>query len=142
MENTGVSITHIGREDPFIDRNYGSNLSFGPGQSRTVPADLAARLLRHGDVFELTKDGAKVEKPAKAPVDDTQAVLQASKEKQDEQNEELNQRQNLVDQINLMDKDALKDFAHTKYGQPIPKTMTVENMRAKVVGFIDQFGMV
>lgn len=44
--------------------------------------------------------------------------------------------------LNLMDKDALKDFAHTKYGQALPKTLSVENMRAKVVGFIDMYGLV
>lgn len=137
---SGVAVTYTGREDPFIERNYGSGLAFEQGQTRVVPDELAAKLLRHGDVFS-AGDASNV-KQAKTPVDDTeQSLEQANRAKKDREDLE-NQRQDVVDRVNQMDKDALKEFAQTKYGQPIPKTMSVENMRAKVVGLIDQFGLV
>lgn len=45
-----------------------------------------------------------------------------------------------MDQVNNMDKDALKEFASVKFNQAIPKTLSLENMRAKVAGLVEQFG--
>ena len=137
-----VRVTYTGREDPFIDRNYGSNLAFTQGQTRAVPIELGVKLLRHADVFEAsTEEAPESEKPAPA-VDDTGAQLAEAAKTQAELDAAHNERQNVVDQVNLMDKDALKEYAHTKYGQPLPKTMSEASMRAKVVGLIDQFGLV
>ena len=147
-------VTYTGRETPFIDRLYGSRLTFEPGQTRLLPAALAERLLRHSDVFEPASEAAPApagkaraallnESPkTDKPLDDTQATLEQSAKEQAEREAALNNRQNLVDQVNLMDKDALKSFAHEKYGQPLTKSLSVDNMRAKVVGLIDQYGMV
>lgn len=150
-----LAVTYTGKEAPFIERNYGSSLSFEPGQTRALPAELAAKLLRHADVFELAAPSkpkkAQTEETAaqtdeatkpKDEVDDTATQLAEATKKQDEQGALVNERQNVVDQVNLMDKDALKEYAHIKYGQPLPKTLSVDNMRAKVVGFIDQYGLV
>lgn len=147
-------VTYTGRETPFTDRLYGSRLTFEPGQTRSLPSQLAERLLRHADVFErgtaaapapagkspspLKNESPKTDKP----LDDTRATLEQSAKEQAAREATLNQRQNLVDAVNAMDKDALKSFAQEKYGQPLTKTLSVENMRAKVVGLIDQFGMV
>ena len=139
----GVAVTFIGREENFVERNYGSGLTFGKGETRVLPDELASKLLRHADVFE-PGDAAKATK-AKEPkpqADDTTEQLDKSEALKREQEAQNNERQNVVDQVNLMDKDALKEYAHVKYGQPLPKTMSVDNMRAKVVGFIDQYGLV
>ena len=137
---TSVAVIYIGRETPFVERNYGSNLSFEPGQSRIVPSELANKLLRHADVFKVVSQPESA--PAALANDDTEHALKQSEEKKVEQDAKENQRQDLVDQVNLMDKDALKEFAQSKYGQPLSKTLHVDNMRARVVGFIDQYGMV
>lgn len=141
QQHQGIAVTYTGRETPFVERNYGSALQFEPGQTRIVPVELAARLLRHADVFTTGKlaDAEAVQVPA---ADNTQAVLELADQQKAEQAVIDNQRQDVVDQINLMDKDALKEYAHIKYGQPLTKTLSVENMRAKVVGFIDQYGLV
>lgn len=136
--NSGA-VTYIGRENPFIERNYGSGLSFEPGQSRTVPDELAAKLLRHGDVFST---GKRESVPVEPVGDGTRQALMLADVHQAERVALENQRQDVVDQVNLMDKDALKGFAHIKYGQPLPKTLSIENMRSKVVGLIDQYGLV
>lgn len=150
MQYSTTSITHIGREDPFIDRNYGSGLSFALGQTRTVPDDLAAKLLRHVDIFKKAEAHAPVLVPVPLPepekpvieLDDTQAQLQAAAEKQAIEDAKLNERQNMVDQINAMDKNALKDYAQTKYRLVLPKNTSVEALRSQVVGMIDRFGAV
>lgn len=148
-QDQGVAVTYTGREDPFVERNYGSALQFVTGQTRIVPVELAVRLLRHADVFEPAKavneegSTSDADKPAATgQSDDTATQIAAAAAKATEQASLDNQRQDAVDQINIMDKDALKDYAHVKYGQPLPKTLSVENMRAKVVGLIDQFGLV
>ncbi len=141
MTPSSVRVTYTGREDPFIERNYGSSLSFAPGQTRAVPIDLSAKLLRHKDVFAPATGDAPPEK-AKTSADDTATQLAEAAKANAEVDAQLNERQNVVDQVNLMNKDALKEFAHTKYGQPLPKTMSEATMRAKVVGLIDQYGLV
>ena len=55
MTSNEVSVTYTGREDPFIDRIYRTGLTFTPGQTRVMPAPLAARFLRHEDVFQKGK---------------------------------------------------------------------------------------
>lgn len=140
---SGVAVTYTGREDPFVERNYGSSLTFEIGQTRVVPAELAAKLLRHADVFAPGDESTvKVTKPAGNKTDDTEEALKQAAAAKKERDALDNLRQDMVDQVNIMDKDALKEFAQTKYGQPIPKTLSVENMRTKVVGLIDQFGLV
>jgi len=133
----GIAVKYFGRESPFVERNYGSGLTFDPGQTRVVPPELAARLLRHADVFSKGDDNATLED---TDSDSTQAQLEAAAKKKALEDVDLSNRQDLVDQINRMDKDALKDYASIKYGQSLPKTLSVENMRIKVVQFIDQFG--
>lgn len=137
---SGVAVTYTGREDPFIERNYGSGLAFEQGQTRVVPEELAAKLLRHADVFA-TGDVASVKEEVSTGDDTEESLKRADAAKKNLEALE-NQRQDVVDRVSVMDKEALKEFAKTKYGQPIPKTMSVENMRAKVIGFIDQFGLV
>lgn len=138
----GIAVQYVGRETPFVELNYGSGLSFEPGQTRVVPHELAERLLRHADVFSKGEDGdaTVTEKPESG--DGTQEQIDAAAKEKAAKDAELSQRQDLVDQINQMGKDALKDFANVKYGQALPKTLSVENMRIKVVGLIDQFGAV
>lgn len=58
-----VGVTYTGAENPFKDRIYKTGLTFKPGQSRVLPPALAARFLRHTDVFRRTdEDAVQVEK--------------------------------------------------------------------------------
>ena len=64
----GVPVKYIGREDPFYDRLYGSNLPFVPGQVRVITdLDLVAKFLRHDDCFERAVLAPVVPAPAPAP---------------------------------------------------------------------------
>lgn len=143
MPSKTIAVTYTGLEDPFVERNYGSALTFEAGQTRALPPELAEKLLRHADVFVPAGEDDALSAPTE-PVDEgkdnTAGLLDLAEKEKALQEAALNERQSVVDQVNLMDKDALKEYAQNRYGQPLPKTMAVETMRSKVVGLIDQFG--
>lgn len=205
-KTAGVPVKYIGREDPFYDRLYGSNLSFEREQVRVIPdLDLVAKFLRHSDCFErvviapaapapvvepapvvvpalvapdaqggestsgagdagegpngsiaegAAPDGAGGEEdgapagdtqPADdgthEPEDDTDAVLAEAKKVEEARRQADQNRLDLVQTLDSMDKDALQDWGFDKFQQKVPKTLTVENMRARLVEMIDQYGV-
>ncbi len=179
----GVSVKYIGREDPFYDRLYGSNLPFVPGQVRVITdLDLVAKFLRHDDCFERvvlepavaatvpapvqppaaptgegssSESGAAPQAPvaptgdvrqgkdesAQEPEDDTATRLAAAKKLEDDQKLAEQNRLDLVQTLDSMDKDALQEFGVTKFSQKVPKNLSVEKMRARIVEMIDQYGV-
>ena len=72
--------------------------------------------------------------------DDTQALLDEQKAKNKDKDDEQRELQALYDQVNVMDKDALKDFAQSHYQQNTNNSKSVENIRLDVTAMIDQFG--
>ncbi|WP_398493395.1 hypothetical protein [Variovorax sp.] len=199
-KTAGVSVKYIGREDPFYDRLYGSNLSFKPEQVRPInDLDLVAKFLRHSDCFERvviapatpapvvvptpaapdaqggesaagagdagegsddgTAEGAAPDgaggqadgapagdtQPADdgthEPEDDTDAVLAEAKKAEEARKLADQTRLDLVQTLDSMDKDQLQDWGFDKFQQKVPKTLTPENMRARLVEMIDQYGV-
>lgn len=148
-----VSIKYIGKREPWHDRLYRTGLVFDCNQVRTIPWDMARKFLRHEDLFEKVDADAKDEgdetpqKPegdtqddSNQEPDDTQALLDEQEAKNKDKDDEQKELQALYDQVNVMDKDALKDFAQTHYQQNTNNSKSVENIRIDVVGMIDQFG--
>ena len=148
-----VSIKYIGKREPWPDRLYRTGLVFDCDQVRTIPWDMARKFLRHEDLFEKVDADAKDEdskasQSSKADTsndgdkaaDDTQALLDEQEAKNKDKDDEQTELQALYDQVNVMDKDALKDFAFTHYQQKINKSKSEENLRIEVNGMIDQFG--
>lgn len=142
-----IGVTYTGTEEPFVDRIYRSRLTFMPGQSRELPPELATKFLLHADVFERSEAGEpkaksadKGAKKASEPKDDTQEKLEAAKKAEDERRQKENQRFELHQQIDKMDKPALRDWAKEKFRQDLPGNLGVEKMRDRVKGFVDQFG--
>ena len=199
-KTAGVPVKYIGREDPFYDRLYGSNLSFEREQVRVISdLDLVAKFLRHSDCFErvVIAPAAPAPAPAPAPVepdthdsestsgdggggegsdggtaesaasdgaggqadgapsgdtppaddgtqeqeDDTDAVLAEAKKVEEARRLAEQNRLDLVQTLDSMDKDQLQDWGFDKFQQKVPKTLSVENMRARLVEMIDQFGV-
>lgn len=148
-----VSIKYIGKREPWHDRLYRTGLVFDCNQVRTIPWDMARKFLRHEDLFEKVDADAKDEgdeagksseddaqNDSEQDSDDTQALLDEQKAKNKDKDDEQKELQALYDQVNVMDKDALKDFAQTHYQQNTNNSKSVENIRIDVVGMIDQFG--
>ena len=145
-----LSIKYIGKREPWHDRLYRTGLVFDCNQVRAIPWDMARKFLRHEDLFEQVdadaKDnGDKAKKTGKADdaknqADDTQALLDEQTAKNKSKDDEQAELQALYDQVSVMDKDALKDFAMTHYQQKTNNSKSVENIRLDVNSMIDQFG--
>ena len=148
-----VSIKYIGKREPWHDRLYRTGLVFDCDQVRTIPWDMARKFLRHEDLFEKVDADAK-DKNDKADeksktdkadddsqtADDTQALLDEQTAKNKSKDDEQFELQALYDQVSVMDKDALKDFAMTHYQQKTNNSKSVENIRLDVNSMIDRFG--
>lgn len=147
-----VSIKYIGKREPWHDRLYRTGLVFDCNQVRTIPWDMARKFLRHEDLFEQVDADAKDESNETPPAeddtpddsdqnpDDTQALLDEQEAKNKDKDDEQTELQALYDQVNVMEKDALKDFAQNHYQQKTNNSKSVENIRLDVTAMIDQFG--
>jgi len=138
-----VLVQYIGRKEAWFDTLYGSGLSFVKDQVRAVPPAIASQFLRHGDTFAKAE---AVAVPASVEVidsstDDTEALLKKSREEEDALRLEQNRVLDLKDQVNTMEKDALLAFAFTHFQQRLPANMKPENIRTKIHGLIDQYGV-
>ena len=133
-----VGVTYTGSEDPFVDRIYRSRLTFERGQTRELPPELAAKFLQHADVFQAAGE-AKAKKPAKSK-DDTQEQLEAAEKAESERREQENTRFEVHQQIDKMDKAAMRDFAKTNFKVDFPGALGEAKMREQVKGLVDQYG--
>ena len=118
-------IKYVGKRPTYIDGMYGTHTAFVQGETVMVDSDIATKMLRHHDQYELGKaKGAApaVESPNEKPVKEDEAT------------------QDLRDQINIMDKHALKQMAWERYQQRFSGNPSVESLRAKVTQLVDQFG--
>lgn len=135
-----VPVTYIGRREHFVDRLYGSALSFEKGQSRSLPPDLATQFLRHGDLFARATEAVSA-KPAADTMDaETQAGVDRANGAKAAVDQEQNSLHELRSTVNNMTKEALLDFAKVKYGQSLKRADSVATLRTAVIGMIDQFG--
>ena len=148
-----VAVKYVGKREPWGDRLYRTGLVFNCGQVRTIPWDMARKFLNHQDLFEQVnadvkdKDDEQTEPTLEddqdnddqAP-DDTQALLDEQKAKDKDKDDEQTELQALYDQVSVMEKDALKDFAQNHYQQKTNNSKSVENIRLDVTAMIDQFG--
>src|SRR5690554_2231366 len=131
-----IAVEYIGRREQWIEKRHASGLTFTRGQVRNLPEDLAHRLLRHNDLFAIAKGDAG------SGDDDTAEQLAKANAKAGKSKDEQRERQEILDQIMTMDKDALAEFAYTRYEQQINKRRSVDNLREEVLGYVDQFGVV
>ncbi|RZL88826.1 MAG: hypothetical protein EOP82_21660 [Variovorax sp.] len=140
-ENTPdlVPVAYTGRDAVWTDNLYGSNLPFAQGQTRMVPPELAARLLRHADVFE-PGEAPKAKKGAKT--DDTAELLAKAELERAEVNKLAFNLQDLRDQIAHMEKPALAHFAKVNYRQDMDMRLKVDTLRQQANAFIDLYGVV
>ena len=147
-----VSIKYIGKREPWHDRLYRTSLVFDCNQVRTIPWEMARKFLRHEDLFKKVDDDAKdkgkssqsskadTQNDSDKAADDTQALLDEQAAKNKSKDDEQRELQALYDQVSVMDKDALKDFAQKHYQQNTNNSKSVENIRLDVTAMIDQFG--
>lgn len=130
-----TAVTYIHPRESYTDYQYGTGLTFVTGQTRSLPGELAQKFLRHKDLFALG-DAADV------GADDTSGKLAAANAGKDEQRDEVSRLQDLRDQVNIMTKVELQAYATNNYRQSLPPKSSVADMRASVIGLIDQYGAI
>ena len=134
-----TAVTYVGKRY-WADRLYGSGLDFEPGQTREMPTELARKFLKHADMFS-TASVTPAQERKQQELDDTQAKLDAAAQKRALKKAEQDRRQDLVDRVNAMDEQSLRDFAKSTYQQEIDgRVHDMAKLREKVIGFVDQFG--
>jgi hypothetical protein len=134
--NSDVTVVaYIGRREAWLDNQYGTGLTFVTKQARTLPNEIAQKLLRHQDLFAVAAKAAPSKK------DDTDELLAAAENGKQEDLAEINRRFNLIADVMNMEKSALKDFASAHYRQDLNGKLNVETLRHQVVGLIDQYGV-
>lgn len=141
-----TAVQYIGRRDTFTDHLYGTGLVFEKGQVRNLPSELARKFLRHGDQFaeNVAREGEQqiVQTTEEPDQDDTAAKLAEAQKLQELERDKESQLQDLKVQVNAMTKTALGQYALTNYQQKLDQSKTVAELRAQVIGMIDQFGPV
>lgn len=143
-------VQYIGRKPTYTDLLYGTGLTFVPNQVRTLPARLAAKFLRHSDLFQQELQGdeqqnEQAQKPDQSDTppkleDNTAAVLAAAQKQQDEQAQKDLERAGLMDQVRTMTKPELQTLAKDRWNQVLAKNLTLESTRERVLQFVDQYG--
>lgn len=128
-----VAVTYIHARESYTDHSYGTGLVFTKGQTRILPGELAQKFLRHADLFA-EGDVADVAD------DDTSSTLAAATEGKNEQRDDVSRLQDLRDQVSIMTKADLQAYAMNNYRIPVKGNAT--EMRAAVIGLIDQYGAV
>jgi len=137
-------IKYIGRKPSYTDFVHGSKLTFEPGQVRLIPDDsLARKFLRQVDIFERgdqVQEQAPTTMTTEPPKDDTLSQLEAVQSEKDQANELDKQRNDLLDQVRVMDRSQLDILANDRWGQKLHSRLSLKNARAKVLQFVDQYG--
>lgn len=142
--NSKVNIQYIGLREFWRDNLYHTGLHFERGQIRLVSVDAARKLLRHPDVFELVADD-ELEQAGKQDedvTDETSELEQAGKQDADNEMSAFDEVQDVIMEINQMDKESLSLYAQSNYSQLLDKRKSVDTLREEVVQMVHQFGIV
>ena len=100
-------------------------------------------MLKHADLFaEGELDEGVVITDATTSTDDTGKLLDEAAKQLQEKTRQQEQIQGVIDRLGQMDKDQLADYAYVNYQQKVPKTLSVENMKERVIQLVNQFGIV
>lgn len=142
MSTELVPVKYVGRKPSWADHLYGTGLGFVQGQVRSMPGEKARQFLRHADMFQVAgADELVPDEKADEATDDTAQILAETAAKRDDETEALSRILDIKQQVSMMDKDALKDFAFRNWSQKLDKRESIDELRAKVAQAIDQFGV-
>lgn len=133
----GIPVEYIGRREVWRDTLYRTKLSFVKGQVRSLPHDIAAKLLRHSDIFRRGKA-----KSAKA--DNTAEQLkQAAQVDADRERQRI--AFEIIDQVNqINNKKSLAEFAaqRLQLNMKVEQRTTLADMRKDIADHVERFGVV
>lgn len=121
-----VPVKYVGKRESYTEGTYGTRISFLKGETKLVPADKARLLLGHPDVYEPGEvEGAQVAETVEKPSDQT----------------EEDRIQETRDAIANMTKAAVTTFAKTNFNVDMNAKLSLAELRAQAIGYVDQFGI-
>ena len=125
-----IPVKYIGHRTNFVESIYGTGIAFEQGQTVNVEDDAIARkMLKHADVYVLGEEA------------DAETVANANPAKMTKPTDDPDPDQTVRDSIANMGKAALVDYAKVHFQADLDKRMSVGDMRTKVTGLFDQFGV-
>lgn len=122
-----AAVKYIGARDYHADRLYGTG-EWTKGSVKMVPIVIAAKMLRHPDVYA----------DASGEVAEAEVAGEQDATKQDAENDQDQEARDII--ASIMSKDALADYVMVNYGQKIPRTLSLDNMKSQAFQLIDQYG--
>lgn len=133
-----MKIQFIGQEE-WQDRLYDSGLYFIPEQVRDVNLHIARKLLKHSDLFVEYTENHDDSDDGKD--DDTSQLSEEAKKLKQKQDDELNYKLDVINQVTQMDKNNLVAFAKQHWNIDLDKNNRVKDLRDEVHGLIEQYGL-
>ncbi len=122
-------IRYRGKRPRYTEGMYGSKIEFTQGETVLVPGDLALKLLKHPDVYELGEDTA-----------DAQPAFIPEPNPNTEPDENVQAARDLIANMDTIE--ALVDYAATNFaGRKLDKRMSIPKLRTEVTRLIDLYGV-
>ena len=126
-----TNVQYIGKRPEYNDGLYGTG-HWTKGQIKPVHDLTAAKMFKHRDQYAPVED---------APPETAEADVLGEPQKPTDEETAEQDLQAARDAVALMDKDTAINYAQVHFRQQLDKRMSVENVRAKVIGLIDQYGL-
>jgi hypothetical protein len=120
-----LPVEYIGPRAQYTDGMYGTYIHWSRiGAVQLVPEAIAKKMATHAAVYRIAaySGEAAPDLPEKPNTD------------------EADQRQELDNVIQTMDKVALEGYARVNFGQELDRRQSVETLRQKVKMLVDQYG--
>lgn len=129
-----LPVKYVGKRPTYKEGMYGSGLVFEQGQTKLLPADLARKLLGHPDVYAM----GTIENAQSGVIDDQDGA----KRKAAETEEDEHQRFMTVQALKTMNRAHMAKYAKQNFNMQLdPEAMQPDEMRAKIIQLLDQFGL-
>lgn len=125
------SIAYIGQREQHRDSTYGTG-DWVNGQVKRVAVSIAAKMLRHPDVYVV---GPVAEKHDGA----VDVVMEAPEKSEDELAGEAVQQ--ALDAVQAMEADALHEFVQRNFNMKLDRRKSTANLRIDAQQLIHQFGL-
>lgn len=123
------SIAYVGFRAHHRDATYGTG-EWVKGQVKLVDAAIAAKMLRHADVYVV----------GLVPDDEQAEVVEQPTQKSEKEAAEA-AVQDALDVVQAMDTDALVEFTQRNFNMKLDRRKSVGNLRIETQQLIHQFGL-
>jgi hypothetical protein len=124
-----IPVKYIGHRSSYVEGTYGSKILFHKNETVLVPDDLAAKLLKHADVYKLGAD-----------TEEAQPAVIPEPNPNQEPDENIQSARDLVANMDTIE--ALAEYAATHFsGHKLDKKLSVPKLRTKVTQLIDLYGV-